>query len=265
MSLASSILQWLQEPVVLKGAVQILAASVAAVIVLGLSRWRTLGLEGEMGLALGRGLIQVLAMGAVLGLLLTVDLVWSAVILAGMIAGAAWISHDRARELPEVLWVSLLGVVVGAGLVIVTMTLAGAIDPTVRNLVPVGSMIIAASMKTNAVALDRFKGELASQRDRIEAWLALGAPTDRAIVEHVRASVRASLIPVVDSLKSLGLVWIPGLMAGMVLSGANPIYAAEYQFVIMAMVFAAGGLTSLVTTTLLGERVFTEADQLRVP
>jgi putative ABC transport system permease protein len=52
-------------------------------------------------------------------------------------------------------------------------------------------------------------------------------------------------------------------MAGMILAGENPIYAALYQFVIMAMVFAAGGLTSLVSTLLLRRAVMTDAEQLR--
>jgi putative ABC transport system permease protein len=75
--------------------------------------------------------------------------------------------------------------------------------------------------------------------------------------------VRASLIPTIDSLKSLGWGWIPGLMAGMILSGTNPIYAAQYQFVVMAMIFAAAGLSSLTCSLLLGQYAFTDAKQLR--
>jgi putative ABC transport system permease protein len=93
--------------------------------------------------------------------------------------------------------------------------------------------------------------------------LALGGPPQAVLAERVRVSVRASLIPLVDSLKSLGVVWIPGIMAGMILAGENPIYAALYQFVIMAMVFAAGGLTSLVSTLFLRRAVMTDAEQLR--
>ncbi|MFO8098868.1 MAG: ABC transporter permease, partial [Salinibacter sp.] len=83
------------------------------------------------------------------------------------------------------------------------------------------------------------------------------------LARHLRTSVQASLIPVVDSLKSLGWVWIPGVMAGMILGGENPVYAALYQFVIMAMIFAAGGLTSMLTSLLMSRRVMTEAEQLR--
>ena len=51
-------------------------------------------------------------------------------------------------------------------------------------------------------------------------------------------------------------------MAGMLLSGSRPLYAAIYQFVVLAMIFAASGLTSLVSTLLMRNRVFSPAEQL---
>ncbi|MFW5918928.1 MAG: ABC transporter permease [Halanaeroarchaeum sp.] len=180
-----------------------------------------------------------------------------------MIGGGAWIAHDRAGEFPAAFRVAGVSLLLGAGTVIVTMTATGVIEPTVRNLLPVGSMIVANAMKTASLAFERFVGELENNREEIEAVLALGVPPTKAVDRYVERGVQASLIPVVDSLKSLGWVWIPGLMSGMVLAGENPIYAAEYQFVIMAMIFAAGGLTSLTSSFLIPEYAFTEAEQLR--
>jgi putative ABC transport system permease protein len=51
-------------------------------------------------------------------------------------------------------------------------------------------------------------------------------------------------------------------MAGMLLSGARPVYAAIYQFVVLAIIFAASGLTSLMSTLLMRTRVMSPADQL---
>ncbi|WP_247730682.1 ABC transporter permease [Halovivax limisalsi] len=251
------------DPVLLRGLSQVAAASVLAAIVIGISHFRGLTLEREFVVALVRGLIQIVAMGSIVGVLLTVEFVWSGVILLGMMLGATWITKNRGAGLPGVVRVSFVAIVFGSGLVIAVMTLAGAIEPTVRNLVPVGSMIIANAMQTNSLALDRFRSEIASNRAEIEAGLALGAPPTAVIARHVETGVRASLIPVIDSLKSLGWVWIPGIMAGMILAGENPVYAALYQFVIMAMIFAAGGLTSMTSSLLIGQYVFTDAEQLR--
>ncbi|HUJ09171.1 MAG TPA: ABC transporter permease, partial [Verrucomicrobiae bacterium] len=96
----------------------------------------------------------------------------------------------------------------------------------------------------------------------IETALALGAASETSVAGYVQASFEASLIPAIDNLRSLGIVWIPGLMAGMLLSGARPLYAAVYQFVVLSMILAASGLTSLVSTVLVRSRVFSAADQL---
>ncbi|WP_435186347.1 ABC transporter permease [Halobellus sp. EA9] len=253
----------LADPTVVRGLLQVAAASSLAAVVLGLSYVRNLDLERELGGAFVRGFVQVLAMGALIGVLFSIPLSFSAVVLAGMIAYAAWESRKRGDGVPRAFRVSLTAIALGASVVIVTMVAAGAIESTVRNLVPVGGMIIANAMKTNSLALDRFKSEIESNRAEIEALLAIGVPPRAAASEHVTESVRASLIPVVDAMRTLGLVYIPGMMAGMILGGANPIYAAEYQFVIMAMIFAAGGLTSMTASLLVGRYAFTEAAQLR--
>lgn len=252
-----------QNPDVLRGLTQVAAASVLALVVLGVSAVRNLDLETELGRSFVRGFVQVVAMGSVIGILFSVNLAWSGLVLVAMMAIAAWISKDRGENVPGVFRVSFVGIAFGSGVVIVTMVAAGAIEASVRNLIPVGGMIIANAMKTNSLALDRFKGEIESNRAEIEAVLSLGVAPESVVSEYVTTSVRASLIPMVESLKSLGLVYIPGMMSGMILAGANPIYAAEYQFVIMAMLFAAGGLTSMVSTLLVGRYAFTEAEQLK--
>ncbi|MEF8819207.1 MAG: ABC transporter permease [Haloferacaceae archaeon] len=253
----------LRDPVLVEGLAQVAAAAALAAVVLGLSSLRDLGLERELGGAFARGFVQVLAMGALIGVLFSIPLSFSAVVLAAMVGYAAWESRRRGDGVPRAFRVSLTAIGLGGSVVIVTMLAAGAIESTVRNLVPVGGMIIANAMKTNSLALDRFKGEIESNRDEIEALLAIGVPPQAAVAEHVTESVRASLIPVVDAMRTLGLVYIPGMMAGMILGGANPIYAAQYQFVIMGMIFAAGGLTSMTTSLLVGRYAFTDAAQLR--
>jgi putative ABC transport system permease protein len=70
------------------------------------------------------------------------------------------------------------------------------------------------------------------------------------------------LIPSIDNLRSLGIVWIPGLMAGIVLSGKSPLYGALYQFVVLTTILSATGLSCYVTSYLVTKRIFSEHDQL---
>jgi putative ABC transport system permease protein len=179
-----------------------------------------------------------------------------------MIVAAGATSARRAKGMPGAFRVSAWAIAFGAGSIIALMTSAGVIDTAITSLVPVGSMLIANAMNTNGLALNRFRSDVLAHAGEIETALALGADARHSVSPYVQAAFEASLIPAIDSMRSLGIVWIPGLMAGMLLSGARPVYAAIYQFVVLAMIFAASGLTSLVSTMLIRGRVFSDAEQL---
>lgn len=242
-------------------------AGLAAVMVIAamlLARRRQIHVERETLIALLRGLSQVIAVGFVFIVLLRGPRWTSGVILALMIVVAAATSARRAKSIPGAFQTSLCAIAVGAGLIIAIMVLSGVIEHTITALVPVGSMLIAAAMNSNALALDRFRAEVESHVGEIESALALGASPPAAVARFVQISYRASLIPPLNNLRTLGIVWIPGLMTGMLLSGSPPLYAAVYQFVVIAMMFAASGLTCLISTGLIRGHAFTPAQQLRL-
>ncbi len=241
---------------------QVALAAIAALVVALLARRRQVHVEKDLAVALVRGLAQISAVGSVLLLMLRGP-GWLAVFaLAGMAVAAAATSARRANRVPGAFWVSLQAIATGAGSLIGVMVLAGVIDTKITVVVPVGSMLIASAMNANTLALERFRAEVASHAREVEAALALGASADVSVAPYLRSSFGASLTPSIDNLRSLGIVWIPGLMTGMVLSGTPPLRAALYQFVTIAMIFASSGLTCLVGTTLARARAFSPAEQL---
>jgi len=244
------------------GLAQAFAAAVVAFAVVLLARRREIHLESETAVALLRGLLQIVAVGSVLVLLLKAPRWTGALMLVVMIVAAGATSTKRAKYIPGAFQVSTYAILCGAGSVIALMTWLGVIGTAITTLIPVGSMLIANAMNTNGLALNRFRSDVLSHVGEIETALALGADPRQSIAPYVQESFEASLIPAIDSLRSLGIVWIPGLMAGMLLSGSKPIYAAIYQFVVLAMIFSASGLTSLVSTLLIRTHAFTHADQL---
>jgi putative ABC transport system permease protein len=244
------------------GLEQALIAAITAMLVVFLARKRGIHLESETLIAMVRGIIQIVAVGSILLLLLRAPRWTSGFLLAAMILAAGATSARRAKGIPDAFRVSACAIAFGAGSVIALMTWLGVIDTAITALVPVGSMLIANSMNTNGLALNRFRADVLAHVGEIETALALGAEAKNSVSPYVQAAFEASLIPAIDSLRSLGIVWIPGLMAGMLPSGARPVYAAIYQFVVLAMIFAASGLTSLVSTLLIRDRIFTAAQQL---
>lgn len=244
------------------GLAQAAVAALAALAVVVAAGRRGIHLEKDLAIAMARGLVQIVAVGSILLLLMRGPGWTSVFLLVSMIVAAGATSAKRAKGIPGAFQVSTWAIACGAGSTIAVMTLLGVIDTPITALVPVGSMLIANAMNTNGLALNRLRADVLAHVGEIETALALGADGKTSVAPYAQASFEASLIPAIDSLRSLGIVWIPGLMAGMLLSGARPVYAAIYQFVLLAMIFASSGLTSLVSTLLVRVRIMSAAEQL---
>jgi putative ABC transport system permease protein len=245
-----------------QGAAQCALAALISFFVLLLIRRRGVNLLGDLPLAQLRGIAQILAVGAILEWLLRGPQWTSLLVLAGMMLAAASIVQRRAKQIPRAFTLALVSIFSGGGGILLLMVLLRVIPLKVAMLVPVGSMVIAHTMNMQSIFLDRFRGEVTSHVGEIESALALGASPDVALGRYLRAAYKASLIPSLDNVRSLGIVWIPGIMAGMVLSGASPVYAALYQFVVLTTIFSASALTCLVASYLVTGRVFTAHEQL---
>ncbi|HTP28218.1 MAG TPA: iron export ABC transporter permease subunit FetB [Anaeromyxobacteraceae bacterium] len=252
---------WIRNPDLLVLAQAAVAAAAALAVVL-LARRRRIHLEGDASIALVRGLVQISLVGSVLAVVMRGPRWTSVLLLGGMMLAAAVTSTQRAKRIPGAFRASLAGIVVGSGTVILVMALTGVISTDLGTLVPVGSMLIANAMNSNGLALNRFRGEVQAHVGEIDTALALGAAPEQTVSRYVQSSYEASLIPAIDNLRSLGLVWIPGLMAGMVLSGSPPVSAAVYQFVVLAMILSSSALSCLVSTTLIRKSAFSPAEQL---
>ena len=244
------------------GVAQAAVTVVLAVAVTLVGRWWKIHLEKEVGIALVRGIVQIVIVALVLVVLLKGPELVAVSVLIGMIITASVIAGRRVKGIAGSIWVSFYGIGFGAGLVILLMVLVGVIDAALTSVIPVGSMLIANSMNTCAQALERFASDLRSHTGQVEAGLALGAAPDECVKPYTQSAVHSSLIPRIDQLSSLGIVWIPGLMSGMLVAGADPVYAAVYQFAVITMMFASSGLTSVVSVLLVQRRVFSPAQQL---
>lgn len=253
--------QLLLETIALRSA-QAFGAVALALAVVWLAHRASVRLQPETKIALVRGIGQILLVGMLLTFVFGAARWLSALVLLAMMLAAALISSRRVRHIPGILRVTGPAIFIGAGLVISLMVVLGVIEAAPATLVPVGSMIIANAMNTAALALERFRAEVEAHPGQIEAALALGAAPAVAVAPYARAAVRASVIPNLNNLRSLGIVWIPGLMAGMVIAGGNPVVAAIYQFTVVTMLFATAGVTALICTQLVRSRAFSAAGQL---
>ncbi len=219
-----------------------LAAIPALFVVFILWRW-SVGARHSLA-ALARMLIQLLLVGYVLVYIFEADVPWIVLaVMSVMVVAASWIALRTVPQLrPRLYGYALLSILIGGGLTVALITQAVlTLEPWYQPsfMVPLAGMIFAASM--NAVSL---------AAERITAELRRGVP----YVDARRIGMQAGLIPIVNTLFAVGLVSLPGLMTGQILSGVSPLVAVRYQVMVMCMVFGASGISAALFLTLLRAR-----------
>ncbi|ABA89248.1 ABC transporter, membrane protein [Syntrophotalea carbinolica DSM 2380] len=134
-------------------------------------------------------------------------------------------------------------------------------DP--RYLIPLASMILGNSMNGASLAMERYLSEIRERRDEIETALCLGASASTAAAPVLRKAFRAALIPITNSMAAAGLVTLPGMMTGQILSGTDPFIAVKYQIAIMCAIVAGVAGTTFLVLYQCRHACFTSSHQLR--
>ena len=154
-------------------------------------------------------------------------------VVSVMLAVAGWIAlrplgDERPSRYPAV----LVAISLGALTVLVLVT-QGVLDASPWHdasvVIPLAGMIIANSMNTVSLAAERFRAE----RRRGAAY-----------PEARHTAMSTALIPMTNSLLAVGLVSLPGMMTGQILSGVAPLVAVRYQVLVMCMIFGSAGLAT---------------------
>lgn len=108
-----------------------------------------------------------------------------------------------------------------------------------RYLIPLLGMVLGNCLNGISLGLNNLTTSLWRERDVVEARLALGHTKWQACETVVRQSLKNGLMGIVNAMSASGLVFIPGMMTGQLMAGADPIEAAKYQILIMFLI--AGG------------------------
>jgi putative ABC transport system permease protein len=131
-----------------------------------------------------------------------------------------------------------------------------------QYFIPLGGMVIGNSMNAIAIALERLLGELRKRRHEVEARLCLGADYKEASKDMLSIAMRAGMIPSINSMMAVGIVFIPGMMTGQILAGADPLQAVRYQIVVMVMLVGSTAIGSLLVVYLVRKRCFSKGERL---
>ena len=184
--------------------------------------------------AISRMLVQLLLIGYFLTYLFESNSAWIVLaVLSVMVFASSWIALSTMKTQRRILYKkALFSITIGGGITLLLIT-KGVIDfhpwYSPRYLIPLAGMIFANAMNSVSLAAERFVAEI--ERD--------------VHYEQARSiALRASLIPITNSLFAVGFVSLPGMMTGQILSGISPLIAVRYQIMVMCMIFGSAGISA---------------------
>jgi UDP-glucose/iron transport system permease protein len=235
----------------------------------GLSIVLGLGLERSLGIASVRMVVQLLLIGYVLRWVFQSASILSVLALAvtmTMIAGVSAVRRTE-RRFPGIYVASSVSVLVSSwlvtcfGIVAVLQKAETWYEP--QYTIPILGMVLGNTLTGISLGLNRLEDELAVGRDRLEISLALGATSWEAAREPIRHAVRTGMIPIINSMMVTGIVSLPGMTTGQLLSGVSPLQAVKYQIVILFLIATGTALGTVGVVLLSFRRLFNRFHQFQ--
>jgi len=252
-------------------AIDLSIASLLIILLAFISLTLRLDLAGQIIIAAIRTVLQLLLIGLLLKLLFTqVDLLFISIlsIVMLLIAGREVMARQQRRF--GGWWGYGLGTmsmfISSFALTVYALIIVIGTEPwyTPQYAIPLLGMMLGNTMTGVALALDRLTTSAWQQRQVIEARLILGQDWRTAIGDITRDSVRIGMMPMINAMAAAGLVSLPGMMTGQILSGTEPLEAVKYQILIMFLITAGTGFAAILATWVGAKHLFDDRQRLRL-
>ncbi len=228
-----------------------------------LSKTLRLGLERDTIIATIRSIIQLLAVGYILKFVFdTESLFYIFLMVALMIGVATQNAQKKGASIRGIAWkvgVTLVFVEVLTQSILIGFNI---IPATAQYIISISGMVIGNSMVLSILFLNRFTAEVETHQDETELILSLGGTPKQAIHTQLMNAIKASMIPTIESQKTVGLVQLPGMMSGQIIAGADPVQAVQFQLLIMFLLLTTAAVTSVMLGFLSYPTLFNERMQL---
>ncbi len=228
-----------------------LAWCAVPIVIVAVIYWRWQGSVVEVLYATARMFLQLIAIGYLLVILFENPSPWlSSGILSVMLVAASWIAIRPVRHKTGYLapTISALFVAVGFHLLlslIFVLEISQWYSPSI--LIPLAGMYFANTMNAISLAAERHSAELVQHQSQQKACL---------------TAFHAAMIPQINGLLAVGLVALPGMMTGQILSGVSPLVAVRYQVMIMAMILGASAMGVALMLWMLQRRADNQTESL---
>ncbi len=244
------------------GPARLAAAYVMALVPLSLMLWYGVPLFRRTLVALVRMAVQLLFVGLYLSVVFELNRPWLTLAwLAAMILVADLsVLRGSGLNLRRMGWTLFAALAAGTLAPLLYFTgivlgLPAVLEP--QYAIPLGGMVLGNCLRADIVGLSRFFHAIRDQEKPFLLALSQGATLGEALRPYLQTAFRAALEPTVATIATIGLVSLPGMMTGVILAGADPLSAIQYQMVIMLAILSGTALTLWLALWLARRTAFT--------
>lgn len=243
----------------------LIMASILVLIALFFSAWQKLKLEKDIIVGTLRAVIQLTAVGFILNYIFSLDnWLFTTLMMIFMVYNASRIAGKRGKGIEKSRLIAFVSIGVAAGVTLAILVGVGAIKYVPSEVIPVSGMVIGNAMVAVGLCFRQMKQQFSDRAQEVEIKLSLGASEKMASMYIIRDSIRLAMQPTIDSMKTLGIVSLPGMMTGLILAGTPPIKAIQYQIMVTFMLTATVSISTFMAGYIAYRNFFNEQRQLKL-
>ncbi|HCV2174121.1 TPA: iron export ABC transporter permease subunit FetB [Staphylococcus aureus] len=211
-----------------------------------------------------RAVVQLIILGFLLHYIFKINDKWLLILcVLVIIINASWNTISRASPvMHHVFWISFLAIFIGTALTLAGTIATGAIQFTANEVIPIGGMLANNGLIAINLAYQNLDRAFVQDGTNIESKLSLAATPKLASKGAIRESIRLAIVPTIDSVKTYGLVSIPGMMTGLIIGGVPPLQAIKFQLLVVFIHTTATIMSALIATYLSYGQFFNARHQL---
>ncbi|HDE5345038.1 TPA: iron export ABC transporter permease subunit FetB [Staphylococcus aureus] len=211
-----------------------------------------------------RAVVQLIILGFLLHYIFKINDKWLLILcVLVIIINASWNTISRASPVMHyVFWISFLAIFIGTALPLAGTIATGAIQFTANEVIPIGGMLANNGLIAINLAYQNLDRAFVQDGTNIESKLSLAATPKLASKGAIRESIRLAIVPTIDSVKTYGLVSIPGMMTGLIIGGVPPLQAIKFQLLVVFIHTTATIMSALIATYLSYGQFFNARHQL---
>lgn len=233
------------------------------VFALVLSKKMDLDMGWDMILATLRMILQLFVVGFVLGGIFQLDhLLITLLMVAFIVFNAAWNASKRAQGLDNALPAALLSLGLTTVVNLLVLVLSGSVAFVPSQVIPIAGMIAGNSMRAVGLAFTNLRTYFKDRTQQVMERLSLGATPAQASAQVLKDARKASLQPTIDSVRTVGLVTLPGMMSGLMFAGVDPTKAIMYQIMVYFFILSGAFLSVIISTRVISSAFFNDRAQL---